>query len=258
MLVSRPHSLRPLSGRLLNRDYLAIGAALAAPLAAAAILLPWRSSWANTNVALLLVVVVVAVAAIGNRWAGAVAAIWAALWFDFFYAMPYDRFTINGQANLTTFVLLLLVGLAVSQLASRARQLRVLAVTDAHHLDRIHATAELARSAADPDAVVNEVRGQLADLLGLQECRFEYGALIGHPLRLEQDGVVRGGYGPLVAERHGLPGEEIELRATAHGQYYGRFMMTPRPGARPARQARLAAVTLADLAGQSLAARSPV
>jgi len=36
-----------------------------------------------------------------------------------------------------------------------------------------------------------------------EECRFEYGALIGHPLRLEQDGIVRGGYGPLAAERRG-------------------------------------------------------
>ena len=57
--------------RYLTRDRIAILAALAAPLAAAAVLLPFRGSWSNTNVALLLVVVVVAVAAIGNRVAGA-------------------------------------------------------------------------------------------------------------------------------------------------------------------------------------------
>ena len=57
--------------RYLTRDRVAIAAAVAAPLAAAVILLPWRGSWSNTNVALLLVVVVVAVAAIGNRAAGA-------------------------------------------------------------------------------------------------------------------------------------------------------------------------------------------
>ena len=57
--------------RYLTRDRIAILAALAAPLAAAAILLPFRASWSNTNVALLLVVVVVGVAAIGNRVAGA-------------------------------------------------------------------------------------------------------------------------------------------------------------------------------------------
>ena len=48
--------------RYLSRDRAAIAAAVAAPLAAAAILLPFRASWSNTNVALLLVVVVVAVA----------------------------------------------------------------------------------------------------------------------------------------------------------------------------------------------------
>ena len=57
--------------RYMTRDRMAIVAAIAAPLAAAVILLPWRSSWSNTNVALLLVVVVVAVAATGNRAAGA-------------------------------------------------------------------------------------------------------------------------------------------------------------------------------------------
>jgi K+-sensing histidine kinase KdpD len=69
--------------RYLTRDRAAIAAALVAPLAAAAILLPLRSSWPNTNVALLLVVVVVAVAAAGNRLAGAIAAVGAAVWFDF-------------------------------------------------------------------------------------------------------------------------------------------------------------------------------
>jgi membrane protein implicated in regulation of membrane protease activity len=48
--------------RYLTRDNAAILAALVAPLAAAAILLPFRANWPNTNVALLLVVVVVAVA----------------------------------------------------------------------------------------------------------------------------------------------------------------------------------------------------
>ena len=64
--------------RYLTRDRIAIVAALAVPLAVAAVLLPFRASWSNTNVALLLVVVVVGVAAIGNRVAGGLAAVWAA------------------------------------------------------------------------------------------------------------------------------------------------------------------------------------
>jgi K+-sensing histidine kinase KdpD len=38
------------------------------------------------------VVVVVAVAATGNRVAGALAALSAATWFDFFFTLPYPGF----------------------------------------------------------------------------------------------------------------------------------------------------------------------
>jgi Domain of unknown function (DUF4118) len=243
--------------RHLTRDRAAIIAALVAPLAAAAILLPFRASWPNTNVALLLVVVVVAVAAIGNRAAGAIAAVGAAVWFDFFFTLPYYRFTIRSSADVTTFVLLLVVGVAVSQLAAYARRLKVVAITDAGYLAQIHDTAALTQTAKSPDEVIDHVREQLIGLLDLQECRFEYGSLLGHPPRLEQDGTVAAGRGRWDVETAGLPDEEIELRVFGGGQYYGRFMLRATPGARPSLQARLVAVTLADQAGRALAARAP-
>jgi Domain of unknown function (DUF4118) len=241
----------------LTRDRAAIAAAVVAPLAAAAILLPWRGSWSNTNVALLLVVVVVAVAATGNRVAGAIAAIGAAVWFDFFFTVPYEHFSIRHSSDVTTFVLLLVVGVAVSQLAAHARRLKVIAITDAGYLAQIHETTALAQSAKSPDAVVDLVREQLVGLLDLAGCRFEYGMLLGHPPRLERDGTVRTGYGRWNVEEAGLPAEEVELRVFGNGQYYGRFMLTPKPGSRPSLQARLVAVTLADQAGRALSARPP-
>jgi len=204
--------------RYLTRDRAAVAAALAAPLTAAAVLLPFRASWPNTNVALLLVVVV-AVAAIGNRIAGAVAAIGAAVWFDFFFTLPYERFTIRSSADVTTFVLLLVVGVAVSQLAAYARRLKVVAITDAGYLAQIHQTASLTQTATSPEDVVDHVRQQLIGVLDLQECRFEYGVLIGHPPRLEPDGTVLAGHGRWDVETVGLPGEEIELRVFGGGQY---------------------------------------
>jgi Domain of unknown function (DUF4118) len=243
--------------RYLTRDWAAIAAALIAPLATAAILLPFRGSWSNTNVALLLVVVIVAVAAIGNRAAGAIAAVWAAVCFDFFFTMPYERFTIRSSSDVTTFVLLLVVGVVVSQLAARARRLKVIAITDAGYLDQIHQTASLAQSAKSPDAVVDLVKGQLLGLLDLQNCRFEYGMLLGHPPRLESDGTVRTGYGRWDVEESGWPSGEVELRVFGNGEYYGRFMLTPKPGSQPSRQARLVAVTLADLVGRALGGAAP-
>jgi K+-sensing histidine kinase KdpD len=132
--------------RYLTRDRAAIAGALLAPLAAAVILLPFRASWPNTNVALLLVVVVVAVAALGNRAAGALAAVGAAVWFDFFFTVPYERFTIRSAADVTTFILLLVVGVAVSQLAAYARRLKVIAITDAGYMAQIQEAAALAQS----------------------------------------------------------------------------------------------------------------
>src|SRR5262245_9844668 len=233
--------------RYLTRDRAAIAAALVAPLAAAAILLPFRSSWPNTNVALLLVVVVVAVAAIGNRAASAMAAIGAAVWFDFFFTLPYERFTIRSSADVTTFVLLLVVGAVVSQLAAYARRLKVVAITDAGYLAQIPQTAALTQTAKSPDDVVDRVRQQLAGLLDLQECRFEYGVLLGHPPRLEPDGTDVTNHGRWNGDEAGLPCEAIELRV--FGNDRGRFMMRAKPGSRASLQARLVAVTLADQAG---------
>jgi hypothetical protein len=241
----------------LTRDRAAIAAAVVAPLAAAAVLLPFRSSWPNTNVALLLVVVVVAVAAIGNRAAGAIAAIGAAVWFDFFFTLPYERFTIRSPADVTTFVLLLVAGVIVSQLAAYARRLKVVAITDAGYLAQIHQAASLTQTAKSPGDVVDHVRQQLTAVLDLQQCRFEYGVLLGHPPRLQPDGAVLAGLSRWDVETVGLPAGEIELRVFGGGQYYGRFMMTPKPGSRPSLQARLVAVTLADQAGRALAAGTP-
>jgi hypothetical protein len=238
--------------RYLSRDRAAIIAALVAPIAAAAVLLPLRASWPNTNVALLLVVVVVAVAALGNRVAGAIAAIGAAVWFDFFFTLPYERFTIRSSADITTFVLLLVVGIAVSQLAAYARRLKVVAITDAGYLALIHQTAALTQTATSAEDVIDHVREQLTGLLDLQECRFEHGSLLGHPPRLEPDGTVMAGDYRWDVETAGLPGQEIELRVFNNGQYYGRFMMRPKPGSRPSLQARLVAVTLAEQAGRAL------
>ena len=116
--------------RYLNRDRAAVAAGVLLPLAVAAVFLPLRSSWSNTNMALVLVVAVVAVAAMGNRLAGALAALSAAAWFDFFYTVPYERFSISRAADIRTAVLLLVVGVAVSQLAARARRLKVIAPTE--------------------------------------------------------------------------------------------------------------------------------
>lgn len=240
------------------RDRIALAVALVAPLVVALLLVPFRTSLASTNLALILVVVVVAVAAIGNRVAGVLAALSSAVWFDFFLTRPFERFAITDPNDIGTAVLLLAVGLAVSQLAARARRLHVVTMLDAGLLARIHDTAKLAQSTGSPDAVVDQVSRHLVEILGLRGCRFEYGSLLGHPARLEQDGSVVLDRKPWDLEELGWPQGEIELRAANNGRYVGRFMLRPTPGLVPSRQVRVVAVTLADDAGAALDTAGPV
>jgi hypothetical protein len=238
--------------RYLTRDRAAVAAAVLGPLALAVILLPWRASWSNTNVALLLVVAVVAIACLGNQLAGALAAISAAVWFDFFFTLPYDRLTISHSADVTTFALLLAVGVAVSQMAAWAHRLKAVTVADAGYFSRILASAALTQEAGTPDDVVEYVRGQLIEVLDLKDCRFEFGKLLGQPPRLEPDGSITTRYGHHPVDEFGLPEQDVEVRTFSGGQYMGRFMLTPKPGSRPSQRARLVAVTLAGLAGQAI------
>jgi len=235
------------------RDGIILGAAVLAPLAAAAGLLPWRTSLALTTVALLLTTVTVLVAALGNRVAGALAALSAAAWFDFFFTPPYLSFAITSALDVQTAVLMLIVGVVVAQLAARARRFEIIAITDAGYLSLINQISELSRLVHSPAVVVNHVKGDLVDLLQLGECRFERGSLLGHPPRLCRDGSVIAG-ARRWATNQPLRELEIELRAYGNGHYYGRFMMTPKYGSKPDGQARAMAVVLADMVGAALAA----
>ena len=84
--------------------------AVVVPLAACAVLSVFRDSIANTNAALVLVLLIVAAAATGMRAAGLAAAVSSAVWFDFFLTVPYTQFAITDPADVETDVLLLLVG----------------------------------------------------------------------------------------------------------------------------------------------------
>ena len=168
--------------RMPGRDRLAMVAAFAAPLALAAILVPWRASFPNTDAALVLILLVVAVAANGYRLAGFVAALSAAVWFDFFLTRPYERFSIFRRADVETTLLLLVIGVAVTELAVWGRRQHATASRRAGYLDGISAAAQAVAAGGSPSDLIEQVTRQLTGLLALQSCRFQYGvAGIGSP-----------------------------------------------------------------------------
>jgi Domain of unknown function (DUF4118) len=242
----------------LPRDRVAVLAALAAPLALAAILVPFRASFPNTDAALAMILVVVAVAANGYRLAGILAAVSAAVWFDFFLTRPYERFTITRSADIETTVLILVIGVAVTEIAVWGRRQHLAASRRAGYLEGINAAAEAVAVGGSPSVLIDQVCVQLTRLLALRSCRFEYGvAGLGRPARLRHDGQLTPGDPSREPESDGLPAD-TELLVENHGILQGRFMMSPQPGSRPTLEQRLVAVAFADQVGAALAASRPV
>jgi K+-sensing histidine kinase KdpD len=241
-------------GELLSRDHVALPAALLAPLLVTIAVVPFRDDFANTNAALILVLVIVAVAAVASRVAGLLAALSAAVWFDLLLSQPYGQFTISDRTDVETAVLLLAVGVGVTQLAVWGRRQHALAHRDAGYLDGIRAAAEAVATGTSSGDLIEEVTRQLTRVLGLRACHFEYGvAGLGQPARLRDDGRVEWHRKEWDVDREGLPVDtEIELLAESGGRLQGRFLLSAAPGQHPSIAQRLVAVTLAAQVGASL------
>jgi hypothetical protein len=234
------------------RNQIALVAAVGLPLAVAAILVPFRSSFANTASALILVAVIVAVASLGNRFSGFVATISATLWFDFFLTRPYEKLAITHRPDVETAISLFAVGLIVTELAARNRHHHATATQEADYVGLIYDVSELAASGAAADEVIERVRRELVDLLTLRGARFDPVKADGPMMRLDHDARVVLGGRVWGVDHMGLPGREIELLVHARGEMLGRFVLTPTPGHPVSYEQRVVAVALADQAGAAL------
>jgi len=243
----------------LSSENVAICAGVAGPLALAAILVPFRTNFANTDAALAMILVVVAIAAAGNRIAGYVAAVSAAAWFDFFLTRPYETFTINRATDIETTILLLVIGVAVTEIAVWGRRQHAAASRRAGYLEGINDAARAVATGDSPSTLIDQIADSLAQLLSLRSCQFQYGvAGLGRPARLLHDGEVVLNGQPFDFRSADLPaGTSLELLVESGGRLQGRFLMQPAPGVRPAREQLLVAAALADQAGAALAASYP-
>jgi hypothetical protein len=237
-------------------DGAAVVAALIAPLAVVLVLVPFRDDVANTDAALVTVLVVVAVAATGRRVAGMLAALSSGVWFDIFLTRPYGRFAIDNRTDLETTVLLLLVGIAVTELAVWGRGQQALASREAGYLAGIHAAAESVATGGSPTVLAGDVCDQLTRMFRLRRCQFDYGTGVvggGDRPRLQHDGQLSWHGTIRDVEQDGLPlGQETELLVSSSAGYRGRFLLTATLDSRPSLPQRLVAVALADQVAAAL------
>ena len=238
---------------VITTDVWIMVAAVLAPIAVAAVLIPWRTQLDSGDTALFMVVVIVAVASTGRRLAALVSALVSALFFDFFLTRPYQSFRITNHADLITEILLLVVGLAVGELAARGRRHRDAAWQGRHQMALLHSVTELAASGKDPQVVVAVATGQLIELLFLRDCRFSAHSTDRTMARVTPEGNVAVGQDLWSTGDLGLP-RNVDLPVRSGGWLLGHFVLTPTPGKPVPPDRLLVAVAIADQVGVALAA----
>ncbi len=238
-----------------HRPLVVLGAAVV-PVAACAILALFRDSIVNTNAALGLVLLVVAAASTGIRWAGIVAALSSAVGFDYFLTEPYNTLSISDRGDIETALLLLLIGVAVTEVALWGRREQALASTEQGYLNGVLGTASLVASGRSSTAeLIDRVSRQIVDVLHIDSCRFDPAQRSGLPALHSSGTLTRGGHEINVA-RKGLPiDSKMALMVQSGGVIYGQFVLTASTRVvRPTAEQIRVAVTLADQVGAALAA----
>lgn len=224
------------------------------PIAVAALLVSLRDDLVATNLALVLVVTVVLGAVLGGRAGGAIAAVTAALAFDFFLTRPYLSLHIESADDVETALLLLIVGVMVGQLAVASRRHLAAAEQGRSEIDRLRRLAELVARGEDGADVLLAAQGELRALFDLEACRFEAGLPDGSRPRLERTGAVSGQRTwRFVGGDLALPTDGVDLPVLGHGRPVGRFVLLPRRGVGASLEARVVGVAVADLVGSVLA-----
>jgi Domain of unknown function (DUF4118) len=229
-------------------------AAILAPIAVAAALIPWRTSLDTADSALFLVVVIVAVASTGRRVAALLSALVAALSFDFFLTRPYYSFRITRHQDLITELLLLVVGIAVGELAARGRIHRRQAAESQETVALLHSVTELVATGQEPQDVIRAARTELGQLLALRDSSFTRRDPGRAMARITPRGELTVAGRTWVTEDLGLPTSRVDLPVRAQGWLLGHFLLTPTRGEPVTREHLLAAVAIADLVGAVLLA----
>lgn len=230
----------------------AIGGLL--PIAVAGAMVGLRSEVDNTNVALLLVLVVVGTAAFGGRGPAALCAVLSAVSFQFFFTQPYYSLRVDSSDDVETTVILLAIGLAVGQLAVFAQRSRRQASRGRDELTSMRRVAERVAGGASDAELIEMTVAEVGGLMNLIGCRFEVEATGPTLPILERSGRIESPYRRVGPDGElALPPLGARLPVVGGGRQVGSLVLEPDPSVGVSLEARLVAVALADQLGAALA-----
>ncbi len=224
------------------------------PVFVAAALVPFRDHLAGANEALVFVVVVVLAAAAGGRPWGAVAAVVSAVSYDFFLTRPYQSLKIDRADDIETAVLLVVIGLIVTEVVTYARRSRRASAMTREEIDRLHRVAELVAAGAPVTQVLDAACRELTTLLSLETARFEPSPFVDELPWVARNGAVAGAHRRFVGRDFALPTGGAAIEVLGRGQRFGRFVLVPDGTAGASLESRGVAVAIVDQVGAAFAA----
>ena len=223
--------------------------AVVIPLLAAAGLYLIPDVVAKSAAALVLVLIVVAAASTGDRLSGMIAAVSAAVGFDVFLIQPYLTLRIDSAEDVELAVLLLLVGGAVSELASWGIRQSASATEQSGFVRGALESAALAAGSADEADALPRIAEAIGKVLRIEGITFEYGDHDAGAGVIQPDGTLRYQGKVLDVALAGLPHHPYAYTAlpvARNGGQVGYFKIsTPNQDIRPTREQLQVAVLLA-------------
>ncbi|MGC2168043.1 MAG: DUF4118 domain-containing protein [Acidimicrobiales bacterium] len=235
-----------------HRQYVIVALAVTAPLAVAAVLVPFRDSLTNAATALILVALIVAIASTGSRSGGYLASLSSTLWFDLFFTHPYNSFDIHGRDPREITICLLVVGLGVTELAARGRHHRRVSEEESQYVAMVRELTDAAQTTSG-SKLVERAEPMLIDLLHLRACRFDRQIAELPMASILANGEVAHVGLAWPVDAMGIPGPEAQIVAFWRGRTSGRFVITPTPGEPISQERRSVAVVLASIVAATMA-----
>lgn len=217
----------------------------------AAFLVPARDWLGNTNVALVLVGLVVVAAAVAGRLAGILTALAAAISFNFFHTEPYRTLRIDDREDFLTVLLILVVGIAVGEVALLLQREHAVSRAQAGSARDIESVVALLAEGAPTAEIWAGIRVALVAELGVADATF-----LPTPPGADAPTIDRAGRLHPHAYRHAAGGFELpagtHLPVVAGDRRLGAVVLTPTPGRGVSLDQRRLAVALSDVLALAL------
>jgi K+-sensing histidine kinase KdpD len=180
-------------------------AAVAVPLVVSGLLFLLGALVSGPAAALVLVLLVVGAAATGDRYSGVLAALASAAGFDFFLTAPYLDLHIENAEDVELAVLLLLVGLAVNELALWGARQQASASERGGFISGVLEAAELASRVGPGSEAVDTVAGHIRHTLTAERVTYLSGPPSLDAAVVQRDGSVTYHGASLNVAADGLP-----------------------------------------------------